>query len=245
MAKTFTIGQFKKMSGLTARTLQYYDEIGLLAAKRTSSGHRYYQESDLWILQKIVSLKFLGFSLEEIADFIRKDTWNEKDSLIFQRDLMEKKREQLNDAIRLLSLAIDQIERGGTLHTDIFVSMINNVQMEDDHKSWMKSVVPSPYIDELFDRIKNNQEEIEKRAMDLFSRIKELAFSDPKSSAVEQLVTELIELAAEVAGGDFHTLETYFATDLEEDPWLFPYPFSPEEEKWLEQAMTYYKEKEE
>lgn len=90
MAKTFTIGQFKKMSGLTARTLQYYDEIGLLAAKRTSSGHRYYQESDLWILQKIVSLKFLGFSLEEIADFIRKDTWNEKDSLIFQRDLMKK-----------------------------------------------------------------------------------------------------------------------------------------------------------
>lgn len=90
MEKNYTIDQFKEMSGLTARTLQYYDEIGILTAKRTAGGHRYYQESDLWALQKIVSLKFLGFSLEEITDFINKDKWNKKDFLIFQRNMMEK-----------------------------------------------------------------------------------------------------------------------------------------------------------
>ncbi|WP_049661647.1 MerR family transcriptional regulator [Bacillus sp. FJAT-27231] len=163
MEKRYTIGEFRKLSGLTARTLQYYDEIGILTAKRTTGSYRYYEEQDLWTLQKIVSLKFLGFSLEDIANFIHKDTWNEKDSLIFQRDLMEKKREQLNDVIRLLNLAIDQMEKGGPLHTDIFISMINHVQMEDHHKSWMKSLVPAPYIDRLFDRVKSNQEKSEKR----------------------------------------------------------------------------------
>ncbi|OCA83966.1 hypothetical protein A8F95_12265 [Bacillus wudalianchiensis] len=244
MEKRYTIGEFRKLSGLTARTLQYYDEIGILTARRTAGGHRYYQEQDLSTLQKIVSFKFLGFSLGDIANFIHKDIWNEKDSLIFQHDLMKRKREQLNDVIRLLTLAIDQMEKGGILHTDIFISMINHVQMEDHHKSWMKSLVPAPYVDELFNRVKSNQEEIEKKAMNLFSRIKEMAFSDPTSRAVEQLVTELMEPATEVAGDDLERLEKLFATDLEGDPWLFPYPFSPEEEKWLEQVMMYYSEKE-
>ncbi|WP_156187000.1 hypothetical protein [Bacillus sp. FJAT-27231] len=78
----------------------------------------------------------------------------------------------------------------------------------------------------------------------MFSRIKGIAFSDPTSGTVEQLVTELMELATEVAGDDLELLEKLFATELEEDPWLFPCLFSPEEEKWLEQVMTYYSEKE-
>ncbi|KZO01746.1 MerR family transcriptional regulator [Pseudobacillus badius] len=244
MEKHYTIGQFKKMSGLTARTLQYDDEIGSLTAQRTEGGHRYYLESDVHTLQKIVSLKFLGFSLEETADFINKDSWNEKDSLIFQRDMMEKKREQLNNSIRLLNLAIEQIETGGTLHTDIFISMINNVHMEKSHKRWFAAFMPEPRINALFDRLKSEQETIEKKSMHLFSRLKEAMDIDPKSSEVGELAAELMEFAMEIAGDELPLLEQIPAADLEEDPWLFPYPFTPEEEQWLKQAVNHYMEKE-
>jgi len=122
--------------------------------------------------------------------------------------------------------------------------MVNNVQMEDQHKSWMKSLISDSYVNELFDRIKGNQEEIKKRAMDLFSRLEDTMFSDPKSSIVQKIAAELMELATEVAGDDLQLLENLAVTDLEEDPWLFPYPFNLEEEKWLEQVMNYFMAKE-
>jgi len=62
------IGELAERTGLTVRTLHHYDAIGLLVpAHRTASGHRLYGREDLERLQRIVSLRQLGLSLEEIA----------------------------------------------------------------------------------------------------------------------------------------------------------------------------------
>lgn len=54
-------------AGLSVRALHYYEEIGLLSpSRRTGSGHRLYAAEDVLRLQRIVSLKHLGFALEEI-----------------------------------------------------------------------------------------------------------------------------------------------------------------------------------
>ncbi|MEO0458368.1 MAG: MerR family transcriptional regulator, partial [Cyanobacteria bacterium P01_A01_bin.114] len=61
------IGELAKQTGLSVRTLHYYDEIGLLSpSNRTQIGHRIYSEQDITRLQRIVSLRQLGFSLKEI-----------------------------------------------------------------------------------------------------------------------------------------------------------------------------------
>jgi DNA-binding transcriptional MerR regulator len=63
------IGQLAKQTGLSVRTLHYYDEIGLLSpSRRTGAGHRLYTATDVVRLQKIKSLRYLGFGLEEIQD---------------------------------------------------------------------------------------------------------------------------------------------------------------------------------
>jgi MerR family transcriptional regulator, thiopeptide resistance regulator len=60
------VGELARRTGLTVRTLHHYDEIGLLKPSLyTESGHRLYTDSDLARLQQIVSLRQLGFSLEE------------------------------------------------------------------------------------------------------------------------------------------------------------------------------------
>ena len=61
------VGDLAKRTGLSIRTLHYYEEIGLLAPSyRTQSGHRLYDASDIIRLQQIMSLRQLGFSLDEI-----------------------------------------------------------------------------------------------------------------------------------------------------------------------------------
>ncbi|WP_437334254.1 MerR family transcriptional regulator [Sorangium sp. So ce394] len=62
------VGDLAKQTGLSVRTLHYYEEIGLLSpSHRTASGHRMYSAGDVARLQQIKSLRELGFSLEQIT----------------------------------------------------------------------------------------------------------------------------------------------------------------------------------
>jgi DNA-binding transcriptional MerR regulator len=86
MKKVYPIGEFAKKTGQTIRTLHYYDEIGILKPSCvSSSGRRFYSEDEIITLQKIVALKFLGFSLEEIKNFMQEEKWDLKESLAFQK----------------------------------------------------------------------------------------------------------------------------------------------------------------
>src|SRR5437879_13272443 len=65
--KHYTTSQFAQKAAVTARTLRFYDKVGLLSpSEYTEAGHRLYSDEDLWSLQQILALKFLGFSLDEI-----------------------------------------------------------------------------------------------------------------------------------------------------------------------------------
>ena len=69
--KRYRIGEIARLSGLTLRTIRYYGELGLLSEGRTNGNQRYYSDQDLVYLKRIVELKGLGFTLEEIARIIR------------------------------------------------------------------------------------------------------------------------------------------------------------------------------
>jgi MerR family transcriptional regulator, thiopeptide resistance regulator len=68
------VGALASATGISIRTLHYYDEIGLLAPTlRSEGGHRLYGADDIGRLQQILSLRALGFSLEEIAACLDND----------------------------------------------------------------------------------------------------------------------------------------------------------------------------
>ena len=63
------VGELAKRTGLTVRTLHHSDEIGLLRPSlHTEAGHRLYTAADVARLQRVLSLRQLGFSLEEVRD---------------------------------------------------------------------------------------------------------------------------------------------------------------------------------
>lgn len=64
---TFKVGDLSKRTGLSIRTLHYYDEIQLLSpSHRTESGYRVYGKEDIIRLQQIIALKQIGLSLEDV-----------------------------------------------------------------------------------------------------------------------------------------------------------------------------------
>ena len=91
----YTITEFSSKTGVSNRTLRFYEELGLLLPKeRNQSGHRIYGMDELSRLQLIQSLKFIGYSLQEIKDLISNKQFN-SDSLgftVFQRKIMMEKR---------------------------------------------------------------------------------------------------------------------------------------------------------
>lgn len=66
----YSIGELAELSGATIRTIQYYDQTGLLVAHRNESNLRYYTQSDLMLLQQILFYKRLDFPLKEIKKLI-------------------------------------------------------------------------------------------------------------------------------------------------------------------------------
>src|ERR1700712_3982390 len=64
------IGQLSRQAGVSTRTLRYYESLGLLAAKRTASGYRDYDEADLAAVREIRTLVEHGFTLEETRPFL-------------------------------------------------------------------------------------------------------------------------------------------------------------------------------
>ena len=69
------VGELARRTGLTVRTLHHYDAVGLLSPSgRTGSahgsGHRQYTAADVARLQQVLSLKQLGFGLEQIREYL-------------------------------------------------------------------------------------------------------------------------------------------------------------------------------
>ena len=106
----YKTGQFAKLANVSERTIRYYYKIGLLKPSFVmENGYRQYSDLDLLKLQKILSLKHLGFSIEEIFPMVMDNT-NLKESFDLQIDLIEDKishLQSLKDALKRASQTPD------------------------------------------------------------------------------------------------------------------------------------------
>ena len=75
MGIVLKIGEFSQLSQVTVKTLRYYDDIGLLKPSNVDpeSGYRYYSLDQLPLIHRIMALKELGLSLEQISTMINQD----------------------------------------------------------------------------------------------------------------------------------------------------------------------------
>lgn len=104
-----TVKEVSQLTGISIRTLRYYDEIGLLKPIRISENqYRLYDDKALEKLQEIMFFKEMDIPLETIKKLLENPELDRKEILLFQKALLERKRNRLNGIIEL----IDDVSEG-------------------------------------------------------------------------------------------------------------------------------------
>jgi ubiquinone/menaquinone biosynthesis C-methylase UbiE len=132
----FTTGEFAKKAGVTLRTLRYYDKIGLLKPNcHNDLGHRLYSKQDFGRLQKILTLKFIGLSLDDIANIMKHDINDQdfKKSLEIQKSIMEEKIQHIQMVIKSIDETVHMLDKSNVLNWDKFINIINVINID---KKW-------------------------------------------------------------------------------------------------------------
>lgn len=121
----YRVGEAARLSGVTVRTLHYYDSIGLLVpGGRTAAGYRLYDEDDLLRLQQILIGRELGLSLEEIRRSLDDPAFDRRGALLEQRAALIASRGRADRMIRAVDAALALITDGRSGDNDMKVKDI-------------------------------------------------------------------------------------------------------------------------
>ena len=129
------IKEFAELTGVSVRTLHYYDEIGLLKPYEVDAknGYRFYDEKSLERMQEILFYRELDFSLKTIAEILSSPDYDKHQALSRQRKLLLSKTERLEQLIA----AIDSVEKGeGFMTTNNDYEALKNQYAEEVKQRW-------------------------------------------------------------------------------------------------------------
>lgn len=229
----FTIGEFAKLTDVTERTLRYYDKKALLKPSGyNAQGHRMYSDKDIIQLQKILTLKYLDFTLEEIAEHLQEPESDLTNSLSFQHELLLKKREHLDKVIETLDRVQNLVQETEHLESDYLLMSIHAIQNEEKQKAWFLQRFSQKTVDAIFlEGRPQARIEFERKAASLISELKKLSREgkSPVDPTVQEIGGELIRLI--FSSVDRTALEELMQQTEDDllDPILFPDFFKGEE----------------
>ena len=124
------ISDVARLTGITVRTLHYYDEIGLLKPSEvTQAGYRVYNDADLEVLQQILFFRELDFSLEDIRKIMQNPAYKKEIALRKQKELLLQKRSRLDSLIAL----VDKTLKG---EQDMSFRQFDTTKMEEAKKKY-------------------------------------------------------------------------------------------------------------
>lgn len=206
-----TVGEVAKKMGVTVRTLQYYDKEGLLSPSAESEGgRRLYTDKDLVTLHQIISLKSLGFSLDDIKGrLISLETPADiANALTEQADDIRQKIEQLKVSLSAIEQLKAEVLQMQTVNFKKYADIIVNLQMKNDSYYLIKR-----FDDDTLDHIRSQfDKESGLDFMDRFNRLSDEIIQlqkenvPPESEKCQQVVKEYWGLIMEFTNGDMSML---------------------------------------
>lgn len=133
----YTIGQLSKATGVTVRTLHYYEELGLVLPATTSeAGYRYYDTSATLRLQQILVFKQLGFSLMQIKQLLLEQTAETQEhhwrSMLEQQlQAVHDEQQRLQKLESFLRSTLHVLKMKGTVEPDDVLTFIRSTQTDN------------------------------------------------------------------------------------------------------------------
>jgi len=147
----YSINALTKMSGVSTRTLRYYDEIGLLKPARVaSSGYRIYGQEQVDTLQQILLYRELAFSLEDIKKLLSAHDFDQESAFANHLSALQEKRNQLDKLILNVSKSMSAMKGEATMSdTEKFEGFKQN--LIDKNEETYGEEVRKKYGDEAID----------------------------------------------------------------------------------------------
>ncbi len=191
-----TVKEVSKLSGVSIRTLQYYDNIGLLqATAHTQAGYRMYDENALERLQQILLFRELEFPLKDIAKILKSPDFDQEKALHQQIELLELKKEHIEN---LISLARG-IHQTGDKNMDF--SAFDKTKMDAYTKQakelWGKTDAYAEFEKKSADRSDAAEKALGTGLMDIFADMGKIKNEDPDSEAALAQVRKLQDYITE------------------------------------------------
>lgn len=206
-----TVGEVAKKMGITVRTMQYYDKEGLLSPSAESEGgRRLYTDKDLVTLHQILSLKSLGFSLDDIKRrLISLETPADvATALTEQADSIREKIAQLTDSLTAIEQLKAEVLQMQAVNFKAYADIIVNLQMKNSSYYLIKR-----FDDDTLDHIRNHFDR--ESSLDFMDRINRLSDEivqfqkenvPPESETCQRVVKEYWSLIMEFTNGDMSML---------------------------------------
>lgn len=111
MSRMLRVSELAEVSGVSIRTLHYYDEIGLLRpSARSAAGYRLYRESEVMRLQQILIRRTLGFSLAEIGRALDDPAFDQRAALMAQREALSRRLTDTRGMIDSIDAALQALD---------------------------------------------------------------------------------------------------------------------------------------
>ncbi|WP_368655112.1 MerR family transcriptional regulator [Ornithinibacillus sp. 4-3] len=196
----YTIGEFGAKTGFSTRTLRFYEELGILyPSKRNESGHRLYGLEELATLQRIQSLKFIGYSLQEIKEMLDKEEItleNFADSLPVQRKVLVHKREEIDSAIAAIDQVQELLDDDFPLDWTVLTSLLHGMEFEEEQKAWMQEHFPDDFASFFTDISKEERKKLDREWLSILADVKKLMRENipPHAQEAQQVLYDINEL---------------------------------------------------
>ena len=198
-----TIHEVSELAGISIRTLQYYDNIGLLhPSSYSDAGYRLYNDRDLEKLQQILLFRELEFPLKEIKEIINRPDFDRSKALEQQIQLLTLKKEHLENLITL-ARGIKAIG-GYTLDFKAFDKTKLDEYAKEAKAAWGNTPEYKEFEEKDKNRTPKDNENMAALMMEIFKEFGRIKDQDPSSQEAQSLVKQL---------QDFITDHFYTCTD--------------------------------
>lgn len=157
----YIVNKLATLSGVSARTLHFYDEIGLLKpAYYGENNYRYYEEEQLLMLQQILFYRELGMPLSKIQRIISSDDFDKIEALQSHRQVLEQGLDRSKEMIKTIDKTISHLRGKETMKAEELYYGFDSEKQKAHEKNLVDSgIATQEFLDECNAKIKNWNDE--------------------------------------------------------------------------------------
>ena len=176
-----TVHEVSKLTGVSVRTLHYYDAIDLLKpAKVTEAGYRLYDDTALGRLQSILLFRELRFPLKEIREILDSPNFNPAEALEQQITLLELQKKHIE---KLIAFAREIQEKGVyKMEFDAFDKSEWNQYAEEVKERWGQTRAYEECEEKMKEKTENEVRDTADQMMEIFAEIGKLQHLSPEDN---------------------------------------------------------------